>query len=221
MQDRLFTLAAARACYRGGSSVEIDPATQTTEGNYNLISGLVVPRPIAWITTVSADAVVNLAPFSAYAMAGHNPPMLMISIGTRDDAAKDTYRNIVENGEFVVNVARFSDAADVQASSHAFAPEESEVGFLGLSLRSSTAIAVPRLAHVPAAMECRLRDRIAYADVDNVIIVADIVRFHISDHLLSNGKIETEKLDPLVRIAGPNYAGLDLARLIRSEAGGA
>lgn len=198
--------------------MEIDPATQTTEGNYKLISGLIVPRPIAWITSMSADAVVNLAPFSAYGMAGHNPPMLMISIGTRDATVKDTYRNILKNGEFVVNVAGFADATAVQASSHAFAPEESEVRFLGLSLLPSTAITVPRLAHVPAAMECRLRDRIPYADADNVIVVADVVRFHIRDDLLSNGKIETTRLDPLVRIAGPNYAGLDPARLVRSEA---
>lgn len=196
--------------------MEIDPATQTTEGNYKLVSGLVVPRPIAWITTMSPDGVVNLAPFSAYGMAGHNPPMLMISIGTRADAVKDTYHNMIGSGEFVVNVAGFTDAVDVQASSQVFGPEESEVHFLGLSLLPSVAIAVPRLAHVPAAMECRLRDRIVYADADNVIIVADVIRFHIRDDLLSNGKIETGRLDPLARIAGPSYAGLDMARLIRA-----
>lgn len=165
---------------------------------------------------MSPDGVVNLAPFSAYGMVGHNPPMLMLSIGTRDGAAKDTYRNIIDGGEFVVIVAGFSDAADVQASSQAFGSEESEARLLGLSLQPCAAIAVPRLAHVPAAMECRLRGCMAYADADNAIIIADIVRFHIRDDLLSNGKIETGVLDPLARIAGPNYAGLDIARLIRA-----
>lgn len=197
--------------------MQIDPRTQTAEGNYKLVSGLVVPRPIAWITTVSPDAVVNLAPFSAYGMAGHRPPMLMLSVGTRDGATKDTYRNLIGNGQFVVNVAGFADASAVQASSQDFAPEESEVDRLGLSLLPGVAVAVPRLAHVAAAMECRMRDRVAYADSDNVIVVADIVWFHIRDDLLSNGRIETGQLDPLARIAGPNYAGLDTARRVGPE----
>lgn len=188
--------------------MDIDPKTRTLDETYKLITGLIVPRPIAWITSLSANGTVNLAPFSAYGLVTHSPPMLMVTIGKRDGERKDTGRNIVARGEFVVNVARYQNAATLHDSSADFAYGESEISHLGLATTPSVAVAVPRLAISDAAMECRLREKLEYPDVDSIILLSEVVSFHVSEDLLRGGKIDTQQLDPLARIGGPNYAGL-------------
>ena len=188
--------------------MEIDPRSRTAEENYKLITGLIVPRPIAWITTLSDNGAVNLAPFSAYGLITHKPPLLMVTVGKREGMRKDSGRNVLARGEFVVNVARFEDAEAVHASSADFLYGESEVEVLGLATVPSRVVAVPRLAHASAAMECRLRDKIEYEDADSVILIADVVQFHVRDDLLRGGKIDTKELNPAARLGGPNYGGL-------------
>jgi len=188
--------------------MDIDPKSRTPEETYKLITGMIVPRPVAWITSLSSNGAVNLAPFSAYGLVTHSPPMLMVSIGKRDSERKDTGKNIVSRREFVVNVARFEDAETVQASSAEFAYGESEVERLGLETVESAVVSVPRLAIAVAAMECRLRDKLEYSDVDSIILLAEVARFYIRDDLIREGKINTGELDPLARVAGPNYARL-------------
>ncbi len=188
--------------------MDIDPKTRTLDETYKLITGLIVPRPVAWITSLSSNGTVNLAPFSAYGLVTHNPPMLMVTIGKRDGERKDTGKNIVGRGEFVVNVARYEDAATLHGSSADFAYGESEIVHLGLETVSSLVVAVPRLATSAAAMECRLREKLEYPDVDSIILLSEVVSFHIRDDFVRGGKIDTRELDPLARIGGPNYAGL-------------
>ena len=188
--------------------MEIDPQRRTSEENYKLITGLIVPRPIAWITTLSDNGRVNLAPFSAYGLITHQPPLLTVTVGKRDGVRKDSGRNILARGEFVVNVVRFEDIEAVHASSANFPYGESEVELLGLATVPSRIVAVPRLADASAAMECRLRDKIEYQDADSVILIAEVVLFHVRDDLLRGGKIDTKELDPAARLGGPNYAGL-------------
>lgn len=189
--------------------MDIDPKNSTPDEAYKLLTGLIVPRPVAWITSLSPDSKVNLAPFSAYGLVTHRPPMLMVTIGTRNDERKDTGRNIVAQREFVVNVARFEDAAILQQSSADFAYSESEIEHLGLRTVASTVVKVPRLANAVAAMECRLREKLEYPDVDSIILLGEVVSFYIRDDFVRNGKVATPELDPLARIGGPNYAGLD------------
>jgi flavin reductase (DIM6/NTAB) family NADH-FMN oxidoreductase RutF len=188
--------------------MDIDPKTRTLDETYKLITGMIVPRPVAWITSLSSNGAVNLAPFSAYGLVTHSPPMLMVTIGKRDDERKDTGKNIVERREFVVNVARYEDAAMLHGSSVDLAYGESEISHLGLETVPSVAVAVPRLATSAAAMECRLREKLEYPDVDSIILLSEVLSFHIRDDLVRGGKIDTRELDPLARIAGPNYAGL-------------
>mgnify|MGYP005828051019 CR=1 FL=1 len=188
--------------------MDIDPKKSTPDEAYKLITGMIVPRPVAWITSLSSNGKVNLAPFSAYGLVTHKPPMLMVSIGKRDGERKDTGRNIVSQREFVVNVARFEDAALLHESSAALAYGESDIEHLGLHTAPSSVVGVPRLAVAAAAMECRLREKLEYADVDSIILLSEVVSFHIRDDLIRGGKIATQELDPLARIGGPNYAGL-------------
>ncbi|MFL9895146.1 flavin reductase family protein [Paraburkholderia sp. RL17-381-BIF-C] len=188
--------------------MNIDPKSVSADQNYKLITGLIVPRPVAWITTLSENGSVNLAPFSAFAQVTHTPPLLIVAVGKRGEVRKDTGRNIVATREFVVNIATFKDADDVHASSVDLPYGESEIDRLGLATAPLRVIGVPRLAHVPAAMECRLREAIDYEDSDSIIFVADVAQFYVCDDLLRDGKVATRDLDPIARLGGPNYAGL-------------
>jgi flavin reductase (DIM6/NTAB) family NADH-FMN oxidoreductase RutF len=188
--------------------MDLDPKHHTPDEVYKLITGMIVPRPVAWITSLSSNGAVNLAPFSAYGLVTHKPPMLMVTIGKRENERKDTGKNIVARREFVVNVARFEDAAALHESSADFTYGESEIEHLGLQTVPSTVVGVPRLAKAAAAMECRLREKIEYPDVDCIILLSEVVSFHVRDDLVRAGKINTQELDPLARIGGPNYAGL-------------
>ena len=178
------------------------------DATYKLLTGLIVPRPIAWVTSLSEQGVVNLAPFSAFTFLSTKPPMIGISVTLRAGALKDTARNIEASGEFVVNIADETLAGPLHLSSAEHPPETSEPALLGLDLAPSTDIAVPRLAAAPAAMECRLERIIGFGELGAQLMAGRIVRFHVRDDLLKDGKIPTDRLRPLGRIAGPRYVKL-------------
>lgn len=178
----------------------------TTEQIYRLMTGLIVPRPIAWVTTLSPAGKVNLAPFSAFTFLSTQPPMIGISIAQRQGGPKDTARNIDANGEFVVNIATEDLAGFVHGSSRELPGDISETELLGIGVAPSRAVSVPRLAIVPAAMECRLERTIEFGDLRTLLVVGRILRFHVREDLLGDGKIPTDRLRPLARIAGPRYS---------------
>jgi len=188
--------------------MRIDPADLDAETAYRLITGVVVPRPIAWVTSLSGSGVVNLAPFSAFMFVSPKPPMLAISVGRKAGIYKDTAQNILNNEEYVIHIADSSLMTAVHESSTEHPPDVSEVEQLGLATLPSERIKVPRLAAAPIAMECRLRQCLEFGDTRSRLIVGEVLVFHIRDGLLQNGKIETAALDPIARIAGPRYARL-------------
>jgi flavin reductase (DIM6/NTAB) family NADH-FMN oxidoreductase RutF len=188
--------------------MQIDPAYLDPETAYRLITGVVVPRPIAWVTSLSATGVLNLAPFSAFTFVSPKPPMLAISVGRKGGIYKDTAQNILNNEEYVVHIADSSLMKAVHESSTEHPPDVSEVEELRLSTLPGERIKVPRLAAAPVAMECRFRQCLEFGETRSRLIVGEVLVFHIRDGLLNNGKIETEALDPIARIAGPRYAKL-------------
>jgi len=188
--------------------MRIDPAYLDPETAYRLITGVVVPRPIAWVTSLSATGVLNLAPFSAFMFVAPKPPMLAISVGRKGNIYKDTAQNILNNEEYVVHIADSSLMTAVHESSTEHPPDVSEVEELRLSTLPGERIKVPRLAAAPVAMECRFRQCLEFGETRSRLIVGEVLVFHIRDGLLNNGKIETEALDPIARIAGPRYAKL-------------
>jgi flavin reductase (DIM6/NTAB) family NADH-FMN oxidoreductase RutF len=188
--------------------MRIDPAYLDPETAYRLITGVVVPRPIAWVTSLSATGVLNLAPFSAFMFVSPKPPMLAISVGRKGNIYKDTAQNILNNEEYVVHIADSSLMTAVHESSTEHPPDVSEVEELRLSTLPGERIKVPRLAAAPVAMECRFRQCLEFGETRSRLIVGEVLVFHIRDGLLNNGKIETEALDPICRIAGPRYAKL-------------
>ena len=188
--------------------MRIDPAYLDPETAYRLITGVVVPRPIAWVTSLSATGVLNLAPFSAFMFVSPKPPMLAISVGRKGNIYKDTAQNILNNEEYVIHIADSSLMNAVHESSTEHPSDVSEVDELGLATLPGERIKVPRLAAAPIAMECRFRQCLEFGDTRSRLIVGEVLVFHIREGLLKNGKIETEALDPIARIAGPRYAKL-------------
>lgn len=191
--------------------MQIDPGPQTHAQNYRLMTGLVVPRPIAWISTLSPGGKVNLAPFSAFTFVCHKPPMVTTTMGLRElggrkGQLKDTLVNILRNREYVVNIANRSLLGELHASSAEYPSDRSEVEALGLEVCDSTVVKTPRLAAAPAALECRLHSTIELGEESDRIVIGQVVMFQVADHLIRNGKVETRELDPIARLGGPNYA---------------
>jgi flavin reductase (DIM6/NTAB) family NADH-FMN oxidoreductase RutF len=172
------------------------------------LTGIVVPRPIAWVTSLSGSGILNLAPFSAFTFVSPKPPMLAISVGRKGEIYKDTAHNILANEEYVIHIADTALMNAVHESSAEHPPEISEVDVLKLETMASERIKVPRLAAPPVAMECRFRQCLEFGQTRSRLIVGEVVMFHIRDGLLNNGKVETEALDPIARIGGPRYARL-------------
>jgi len=175
---------------------------------YRLLTGIVVPRPIAWITSRSEDGGVNLAPFSAYVILANDPPIIGVSIGRRGADLKDTTRNIRRTGEFVINAPHLSHAELVHNSAEELPHEISEVERLGLRTIPSTMIDTPRLADVSISMECVFDQSIEFGRAKTELIVGEVKVIHIREGLLDNGKIDSAVLEPLGRVAGPRYAGI-------------
>lgn len=188
--------------------MQLDPATLAAEQSYRLLTGVVVPRPIAWVTTRSEQGTVNLAPFSAFTFVSPKPPMLAISIGHKAGVYKDTARNILNREAFVVHIAHRGLVEPLHMSSVEHPPDISEVEHLGLATADCVRVDVPRLVDAPIAMECELRHCIEFGETRSRLLVGEVVMFHFRDGLLHNGKVETAALDPLCRLAGPRYAAL-------------
>jgi flavin reductase (DIM6/NTAB) family NADH-FMN oxidoreductase RutF len=186
----------------------LDATTMDTATAYRLLVGAVVPRPVAWITTRSKDGVVNAAPFSSYNYVAHSPPMVAVNIGTKDGQLKDTARNIVETGEFVVNVATF-DAMDLMHGCSADYPAEtSEIEALGIELLPGERIGVPRVAVSPIQMECRLERAITLGRGLNTLYIGEVLLFHLSSTVFDGRYVDSVKMRPISRLGGPLYAEL-------------
>jgi flavin reductase (DIM6/NTAB) family NADH-FMN oxidoreductase RutF len=188
--------------------MHVDPKTLSADESYKLLTGVVVPRPIAWVTTLAPNGGINLAPFSTFTFVAPKPPMLAFSVGQRGGIYKDTARNILLNEDYVVHIADRPLIGAVHESAVEHPPEISEVELLGLTTEPSVHVRPPRVAAAPIAMECRLRQCLEFGETRSRLIVGEVVAFHFRDGLMQGGKIDTKQLDPLCRLAGPNYATL-------------
>jgi flavin reductase (DIM6/NTAB) family NADH-FMN oxidoreductase RutF len=196
--------------------MQIDPKQTKGSDNYKLLTNLVVPRPIAWITSIGASGVVNLAPFSFFNAVGSSPLFLAVSIGRNDDGGvKDSARNIAERGEFVVNLVTpdLIDAMNVSAAD--FPSGESELDAAGLHAAASSRIAVPRVAECAASMECTLHQSVLLGG--NTLFIGEVVMFHVADHLVGE-RHHINGFAPIGRLGSPSMYcrtddRFDLARL--------
>jgi flavin reductase (DIM6/NTAB) family NADH-FMN oxidoreductase RutF len=141
--------------------MEIDFAQLTAYQRYKLMASLIVPRPIALVTTVGANGIANAAPFSMFNMLGEDPPILMLSINRlKDGRLKDTAANILASGEFVVHISDEAMAAQMHACGESLPPEVSELERFGLHALPSQTVKPPRIAEAPVAFECVLHEKL-------------------------------------------------------------
>ena len=169
-----------------------------------LIFNLVVPRPIAWITTLSEGGVVNLAPFSFYSAITTKPPLLMVSIGKRRDGSlKDTLRNIKRSGEFVVNLVDESMLEKMHLSGKDFPPDVSEAQELGVELEPSISVKPPRVKASPASMECVVREILELGSTPMGVVIGEVVAFKFSPSLLESQR------GIVGRLGGKRYCLID------------
>lgn len=138
---------------------EIDFSTLTAYERYKLMSGLIVPRPVAWVTTLALDGTVNAAPFSMFNMMGEDPPVVMLSINKlQDGQLKDTAAHILRSKEFVVHLADETLAAAMHRCADPLPVTQSELVYTGLETAASATVQVPRIAQAPVAFECVLHE---------------------------------------------------------------
>lgn len=173
------------------------------------VKAIVAPRPIGWMTTVSAAGVVNLAPYSFFNQM-HTQPVIL-AFGS--DGRKDTIRNLEEVGEFVWNLVSFAQRAAMNASSASLRREVSEPEAVGIEMAASRRVRPPRVAASPAALECKLVEivrlkRASGEPLDGWMALGEVVAVHIDDAAIREGRVDTRVLDPIMRAGYADYARL-------------
>jgi flavin reductase (DIM6/NTAB) family NADH-FMN oxidoreductase RutF len=185
----------------------IDPEKLSSRERYFLMVGCIVPRPIAFVSSISGKGVRNLAPFSYYNGVSSSPPVLSVSIAPRRDRPKDTLANIRETGEFVVNVVDEELARPMILASGDYAPEVDEFEVTRLTPIPSDLVAPPRVQESPVQMECRLLQVVEVGKPPRVtgLVLGEILRFHLRDDLYRDGHIDPQRFAAVGRMGRTDY----------------
>ena len=169
-----------------------------------VIKTAVSPRPIAWISTVDEDGNPNLAPFSSYNYVSSSPPVLVFNSGDREDGEiKDTPRNAIETGEFVVNVVTEELIEEMDLTAEALPTGESEFTHANVESAPSGTVAPPRVADALISMECTLYDSMRV--YDRTVVLGDVVRYHVAEEAMKDGKVDSNLITTVGRLGGPYY----------------
>ena len=171
---------------------------------YRLLTSLVIPRPIAWVTTLNENGTVNAAPFSYFNVMGDSPPLVVLGVGDRPEGGpKDTAANLERTNQCVIHVVSEKMAHQMNQTSAALPHGESEVEFSGLVLSPSIAVAPPRLADAPAAMEGRLVQTVRIGQ--NRVLMVEIVHISVADAFVGeNGALRVADMGLVGRVDGPS-----------------
>jgi len=195
----------------------INPAECDHRQIYKLMTGIIVPRPVALVSTVDREGLANLAPFSFFAGVGSNPPSVLFcpvihKAGDARDASsremkKDTLHNVEQTGEFVVNVVSERIAHAANATAAEVPPDVDEFVLSGLTPMASEVVRPARVAESPAQMECRLLQVIytGHEPGAGVIVLGEVVRFHVEESLFDEFRVDPGGLDAVGRMAGNTW----------------
>ncbi|NGZ77768.1 flavin reductase family protein [Saccharibacillus sp. VR-M41] len=187
------------------------------------MTGTIVPRPVAWVTSLSQEhGTVNAAPFSYFNMISSDPPLVAVSVVRRPDGTmKDTARNVTELGELVIHICDETLVEEMNRTAAPLPHGESEIDLTRLTLAGSEAVGVPGIAEAKVRLECRLESHVPIkADdgrISHDLLIARILRFRLDESIFDEerGYVRTEKLRPVARLAGSEYA--ELGRLFSIE----
>lgn len=190
--------------------VDFDPRS-LGEDIYALLNSIVVPRPIAWVSTRSSAGVDNLAPHSYFTVSSVQPPVVQFtSVGV-----KDSLRNVRETGEFVVNISTHALVDAVNRTATRFAPDVDEFLAAGLATEPSELVTPPRVAASPVAIECCFVDERSFGG--STVVFGEVLHIAVSSHVLRDGQVAPELLAPVARLGGSLWSELgtvfDLERI--------
>jgi flavin reductase (DIM6/NTAB) family NADH-FMN oxidoreductase RutF len=188
--------------------VDLDPEVLSRREFYALLNSVVVPRPIAWVSSRSADGILNLAPHSFFTVSSVEPPMVQFTSVGR----KDSLNNVEATGEFVVNFAAEPLFEQVNASATNFPPEVSEFEAVGLTTEPSRTIAVPRVAESPVAIECTLHTTLELGDC--TLVIGRVRHLAIDESMMDGDHPEIQLLRPLARLGKDEWSTIGDVRSI-------
>jgi flavin reductase (DIM6/NTAB) family NADH-FMN oxidoreductase RutF len=198
-----------------------DTAALSARERYQLLTSLVVPRPIAWVSTRSAGGARNLAPFSYFAAVSNTPFLVSVSIGSRGEVEKDTLRNIRQTGAFCINVATEPQLAQMNETAGEWSPEVDEFDRAGLEAAEAESVDAPYVASCPAVLECRPFRIVELEGSPNTLVIGEVLRVRLADDIpLAPGTLsaDTAALRPLARLWGDLYATIgDMPSLPRPK----
>lgn len=197
-----------------------DPATMAPDDAYKLLIGLVVPRPIGWIGTMSTAGVRNLAPYSFFNAVSGYPPTVMFSPGRFEGRRKDSWANAEDTGEFTANIVGRHLAERMNVSSGRVDASVDEFALAGLTAAAGAVVNAPMVAEADANLECRVTQIVPVGREprDAVVILGEVVRLHIRTSLLDGTRIDQAALDAIGRMGGPRYTTTaDIFEMIRPD----
>ena len=189
--------------------LSIDPASLSERENYKFLIGSIIPRPIAFVTTLSKDGVLNGAPFSYFNIVSSNPPMISLSIQRSLGKQKDTARNIMESKQFVVHIVDEQNVDQINKTAANLPPDESEIVLANLTPVKSVKISVPGVKEAKIRMECSLEHSLELGGSNSPgcdLMIGKVVQFHIESEIYKNGRIDPMGLAAVSRLAGDDYA---------------
>ena len=185
--------------------MDVDPRTLSPKEAYQLLITLVVPRPIAWVSTLDAEGRANLAPFSFFGGVTTHPPIVMVSIGRRDGRPKDTAANLLATGEGVVHICHRPLAPQMVATSANPSAETDEFELAGLAKTQAVRVAAPRIANAAVALEVKVERHLEIGAGPNDVFLLEVVHVHVDDAFVVDGHADPAQLQAVGRLGGSDY----------------
>jgi len=176
---------------------------------YRVLTSCIVPRPIAWVTTINEAGVVNAAPFSYFTGVSIEPPLIVFAVERRHGEKKDTIVNIENTKEFVVNVVTADNVQQMNETSKDFAMDENELDFAGLTEKPSEIVVPPSIKESPVHMECTLDQIIEIGSSPHSLVIGEVQLIHVEDDLFQNGRVDMNGLKAIGRMGGKYYVKSD------------